>query len=96
MVMMMVLMLVLVLQLLLVMRDVDGLVLDEGRLGGEDLHPPPGLDGGLDEFLEEHRAVVHVPDFFCPFMYDDRGHERDGLIVTGKDAVVWQPLGWTR
>lgn len=53
---------VVVLQLLLVVRDVDGLVLDEGRLGGEDFHASSGLDGRLDELLEKHRAVVHVPD----------------------------------
>lgn len=55
------LVLVLLKLLLLVMRDVDGLVLDEGCLGGEDPHAPAGLDRRLDELLEKHRAVVHVP-----------------------------------
>ncbi len=47
--------------LLLLLLDVDGLVLDEGGLGGEGLGASAGLDGRLDELLEKHRAVVHVP-----------------------------------
>lgn len=52
----------LMLELLLVMREVDGLVFDEGSLGGKYLHASSGLDGSLDELLEKHSAVVHVPD----------------------------------
>ena len=40
--------------------DIDSLVLDQGRRGGERFSAPR-LDGRLDELLQKHPAVVHVP-----------------------------------